>query len=275
MGVLCALALTASGAPAHAVEIQAHRGGSFSAGIATYPENTLPAFEAAAASGHVIELDISRTRDGAVVLHDPTLDRTTVCSGKARFRATADLVRFCPSDVLGSPGSSLGGVLVPGQRVAVPTLDEALAFAKRSGARLSMEIKNVPTESDFDLTNGLAFKVVAAIKRSGVPAEQLVVQSFWPPSIDIVETLLPRVPTALLTLNALNDAAPLYAKSRGYEWISPQWPVSAGTVTLAHALGVRVVPWTLNRAADVRAAAAAGVDAVITDDPAMASAALE
>lgn len=271
--MVTALLVLLGSAPAEAVEVQAHRGGSFVDGIATYPENTLPAFEAAAAAGHVLELDVSRTLDGAIVLHDPTLDRTTVCSGRARMRRTADL-RFCPSDVLGSPGSSLGGVLVPGQRVPLPTLDEVLALAKRTGARLSLEIKNVPTESDFDLTNQLAFRVVGAIKRSGVPARQLVVQSFWPPSLDIVELLAPGVATSLLTLAALNDAAPLYAKARGYEWVSPQWPVSARTVSLAHALGLKVTPFTLNTPAAVRAARDVGVDAVITDDPSMAVSAL-
>jgi glycerophosphoryl diester phosphodiesterase len=270
--VLVALALSAP-AQAAAPEVQAHRGGSLSNGVPLYPENTLPAFEAAAAGGYTIELDVSRALDGMIVIHDPTLERTTVCSGQVRMRTLA-LLRNCPSDVLGSPGSSLGGVQVPGLRVPLPRVEEVLALAKRTGARLSIETKNVPTESDFDVTMRVAFGLAKAIKASGLPPSQLVVQSFWPPNLDVIELLLPRVPTALLTLSALNDAAPLYAKARGYEWVSPQWPVKASTVSLAHKLGVRVVPFTLNRAADVQAAAAAGVDAVITDDPPMATAAL-
>lgn len=275
-GIMCA-GLLALGAPAQAAtpEVQAHRGGSLTNGVPLVPENTLPAFEAAASNGFVIELDVSRTLDGTIVIHDPTLERTTVCSGKVRFHTTAQIRGGCPSDVLGSPGGSLGGIQQPGLRVALPTLPEVLALAKRTGAKLSIEIKNIPTESDFDSLYRAAFATVAAIKASGVPADQLIVQSFWPPNLDIVEFKLPEVATAFLTLNALNDATPLFAKSRGYEWLSPQWPVSATTVSLAHTLGLKVVPWTLNRSSDVVAAAAVGVDALITDDPQMAVAALQ
>ncbi len=38
----------------------------------------------------------------------------------------------------------------------------------------------------------------------------------------------------------------------------------------AHAAGAKVVPYTLDTADEVRAAQAAGVDALITDDPSMA-----
>ena len=41
-------------------------------------------------------------------------------------------------------------------------------------------------------------------------------------------------------------------------------------MALAHSLGQRVVPYTLDQPGAVRRAAALGVDAVITDDPAMA-----
>jgi len=41
-------------------------------------------------------------------------------------------------------------------------------------------------------------------------------------------------------------------------------------VQAAHAAGVKVVPYTLDTAGEVRAARAAGVDALITDDPTMA-----
>ena len=56
----------------------AHRGGSL-----LRPENTLPAFEHGMSFGaDALELDIQQTRDGElVVIHDPTLDRTTSGSG--------------------------------------------------------------------------------------------------------------------------------------------------------------------------------------------------
>jgi len=57
----------------------AHRGA-----METYPENTIPAFrEAIKAGAHMIEFDVYLTRDKKmVVIHDPTVDRTTNGSGK-------------------------------------------------------------------------------------------------------------------------------------------------------------------------------------------------
>jgi glycerophosphoryl diester phosphodiesterase len=50
--------------------------------------------------------------------------------------------------------------------------------------------------------------------------------------------------------------------------------VSAAYVRLAHSRGLRVVPYTIDTRRAVRAVAAAGVDALITDDPTMARRAL-
>jgi glycerophosphoryl diester phosphodiesterase len=46
-------------------------------------------------------------------------------------------------------------------------------------------------------------------------------------------------------------------------------------VATAHAVGVRVVPWTVNRGWALRRVAALGVDAVITDVPAAARRAVD
>ena len=68
-------ALRTPGEPAF---VAGHRGDRADA-----PENTLPAFEAAFASGlDVVETDVQLTADGfPVLLHDPTVDRTTNGSG--------------------------------------------------------------------------------------------------------------------------------------------------------------------------------------------------
>ena len=59
--------------------ICAHRGA-----MDTYPENTIPAFEAAIRLGaQMIELDVRMTKDKKlVILHDESVDRTTNGSGK-------------------------------------------------------------------------------------------------------------------------------------------------------------------------------------------------
>ena len=62
--------------------IAAHRGGAL-----LWPENSLTAFRSALALGvDLVELDVHLSRDGeVVVIHDPTLERTT--SGQGAVRA--------------------------------------------------------------------------------------------------------------------------------------------------------------------------------------------
>ena len=65
----------------------AHRGLDDSA-----PENTMAAFDSALAKGMAIELDIQRTADDhLVVVHDPTVDRTTNGSGKIAAMSLAEV----------------------------------------------------------------------------------------------------------------------------------------------------------------------------------------
>lgn len=68
----------------------AHRG--LYAKDQSIPENSLAAFEAAAAMGYGIELDLCMTRDGQVVVfHDNTLDRICGVPGRIEDRAWAEV----------------------------------------------------------------------------------------------------------------------------------------------------------------------------------------
>ena len=258
------LAIAAAATP-HVPAVQAHRGGSFVDGRATYAEATMPAFRAAAKRGDVLEFDIQMSADGVpVVMHDDTLDRTTVCTGPVSARSAADIRAACPTDVLGSPGSALGS-RPTSQRASVPTLAEVLALVKKTGARASIELKQ------FDPSGVSADALAAAIRTAGVPIDRIVVQSFFPPNLQAISRALTGVATATLTLKAGEGTSIATARSSGTRWVSPQWPVSASYVREAHAAGLKVVPFTLDRASEVRAAAKAGVDALITDDPVMAA----
>jgi glycerophosphoryl diester phosphodiesterase len=106
----------------------AHRGTS-----ATAPENTLAAFELAERQGaDAFELDVRLSADGAaVVMHDPTLERTT--DGKGLVRALS-LVDLRALDA-GATFTTDGGATFPfrAQGLRVPTLGEVLwAFPRRS-----------------------------------------------------------------------------------------------------------------------------------------------
>jgi glycerophosphoryl diester phosphodiesterase len=97
----------------------AHRGG-----MATHPENTLPAFrEALRLGAHMIEFDLRLTRDGALALmHDAKVDRTT--DGEGRFsELTLDELRRLDAGI--RKGERFAGT-------RIPTFEETLAIMPRN-----------------------------------------------------------------------------------------------------------------------------------------------
>lgn len=216
----------------------------------------------------VVELDAKLTRDGVpVVMHDATLDRTTNCSGPVNARTAAEIRAQCRIDILGTSGNFQQ---LDSSDERVPTLAQVLEWARRKGVRLNLEIKNQPTDSDFDLTPRFATAVLDAVEQSGIAKSQVIVQSFWPLNLDLAQ--LRGFTTSLLTLGPLNEGGVLYGTARLYDWVSPQWPPAEprSYAELAHRLAKGVVPYTLNTGSAISAAAQAGVDAVITDDPPLA-----
>ena len=253
--------------------IHAHRGGTVVNGKPKYPEESLAAYKHAARNGFVLEVDAKLTKDGVpVAIHDATLDRTTNCTGQVRTFTLAEL-KGCRTDVLGSPGSPLP--TKPAMKPApIITIQSLLSFARRSGSVVNLEIKNVPSDPDYDSTPAYANTVMDAVIASHIPRSQLIIQSFVPANLDVAKQRLPGVATSLLSLQALNEAYLQVAFDNDYDIISPEWPVSADYVHRAHGNGLEVIPFTLDSAADVRAARAAKVDELITDDPLAAARAM-
>jgi glycerophosphoryl diester phosphodiesterase len=254
-------ALLAPPALAASPTIHAHRGGTVTDGKPTAAEESLRAYKNAARDGFTLEVDAKLTEDGVpVAIHDATLDRTTNCSGEVRTFTLAELAG-CRTDV-------------PAKSARIITIQSLLEFAKRAGSEVNLEIKNVPTDPDYDTTPAYANRVMDAVIASGIPRKQLIVQSFIPANLDVALQRLPGVRTSLLALQSFNELFLQAAADRHYDLISPEWPVTADYVTRAHSMGLDVAPFTLNAAADVRAARKARVDALITDDPLMAGRAL-
>ena len=253
-------------------EIHAHRGGTVVNGKPSFTEESLDAYRHAARDGFVLEVDAKLTKDGVpVALHDATLDRTTTCTGELRTYTRAAL-RRCKPDVLGSPGGGLATRTVS-PRGSIATIAEVLELARLTGVKVNFEIKNVPTDPDWDPTPAYANRVMDVVVASGLPRSQLLIQSFIPANLDVAKRRLRGVATSLLTFNSDQGVIDL-ADSSGYRWLSPQWPLAAGFVAAAHRAGHPVAPYTLNKRADVRAAGRSKVDALITDDPWMAARAL-
>ena len=154
MRLLClALMLIASPASPQPVTIVAHRG--LAEGV---PENTLAAFrQSIARSVAVIEVDVRVTKDGRlVILHDPTLDRTTDCSGSV---STFTLARLKACDA--------GWPTHRGERV--PTLGEAIALVRDGPARLLLDIKpGTPLDKVIDelRSSHAEAKVILGLRRA-------------------------------------------------------------------------------------------------------------
>jgi hypothetical protein len=122
--LLLAAALQAQ--PPNGVYVVAHRGFK-----AVAPENTIAAFDAAAAvGGDYMELDVHVTKDGELVLmHDGKIDRTTNGTGAVRELTLAEIRK-----------------LDAGRGQQVPTLREALLWAKQKGLRIDIDHKDGPVE---------------------------------------------------------------------------------------------------------------------------------
>jgi len=271
VAALSALVFVVAAGPAQAApDVFAHRGGAYVRGKPQFPENTLPAFGVAALQRDPLEFDIKLTADGVpVVIHDPALDRTTNCSGRVVDKTLAQL-RRCRADVLGVPGSGLPTRHVADPSVGVPTLGDVLALGRRTGSTVVPEIKNYPTDSDYDPTLAFAAKATAGIAAGGIPLDRVIVDSVTTENLDVVQSQLPGAQTSLLALQSGNAAAIPLAVARNDTWVSPEWPVDGAYVGAAHAGGRRVVPYTIDTADQMSAAGATGVDALITNDPTLA-----
>ena len=137
--------------------IIAHRGDS-----AHRPENTLASFASALEQGaDLVEFDIQLSKDGqVVVIHDPTLDRTTSGRGKVSELTLAEI----RSVSAGYPERF--GAAFAGERV--PVLAEVLGLL-RGRAKAMIEIKSDSvTDAEED---GIEALMIAEIRRAGMENE--------------------------------------------------------------------------------------------------------
>jgi glycerophosphoryl diester phosphodiesterase len=222
----------------------AHRGASGS-----FPENSVAAFAGAVDQGaDGVELDVRRTADGGLaVCHDDVLPDGTV--------------------LVETPFADLDGVID-----LATVLDVCAPLAV-----VNIEIKNWPEDRDFDPTARLADSVVELLaERSELADGRALVSCFHLPTIDRVRELAPELATGWL-LGLVEDPARLIAKAaeRGHDAVHPHHVfVNEEFVATAHAAGLAVNAWTCNDPDRIQWLAEQGVDAVITDVPDVARAAL-
>lgn len=241
----------------------AHRGGA-----AMVPENTLEGLRDAAALGDVaLEVDAQTCAGGeVVVIHDPTVDRTTDGTGPVAHMGRDDLqgldagYRFPSDDVEDHPWRGRG--------VRVPTLESV--FGEFPGRPVVVELK--------DERPGSAEALWHVVEAAGAQDRTVVATSGTAAIRRFRRASGGAVPTAasvgefavfwllsFLYLHRVHDP-PFQALQppevyRGIRVVTPR------LVRRAHEAGLRLDVWTVNDEADMRRLLGWGVDGIMTDRP--------
>jgi glycerophosphoryl diester phosphodiesterase len=259
--VAAALLLLAA-LPSHAAGplVAAHRGGAL-----LWPENSLLAYRNALSLGvDLLETDVHLTADGeVVVLHDPTLERTTTGAGAVRDARRTDLalLRLRARD-----GSAT--------QEPIPTLDQLLALLRPGPHELLLEIKVGPQRQPYA---GIEAETLARVRAAGV-LDRVVVMAFEADTLRRVRALEPSVRLALIVSRTRvtgdgggPDTPARWAIEAGATHLAIDHRViDAGVVASAHRAGLKIAAWTVNDESDLRRVLDLGVDVVITDRPDLA-----
>lgn len=248
------------------IEIQGHRGV-----LATRHGNTLASYVEALRLGvDAIELDVWLTSDGQLALrHDAVIGGADIRRGLLHD-AVVEKVPATTTDV---------DVDV---ETRTPTLVETLAlmrFAKAGSVILDVEIKTEGTPWDeygHDVVSALS-KVLKAHQHE----QALRVRSFDPQIVRAMAAMLPDVPAVALSRANPGQVPGLYpsvpaalvrsALASGASAIAPEFGIlSSQLVAEAHLAGLKVYPWTLVTADEIRAAVQLDVDGLCVNDVALA-----
>jgi glycerophosphoryl diester phosphodiesterase len=176
-----------------------------------------------------------------MVIHDPTLDRTTNGKGAVRDRTVAELKALRLEDRAGAVTDE-----------TVPTLDEVVAVASQAGRRMLLEIKTDASRARYP---GIEEKVLALLDRHRM-AGSTVVMAFEP-----------------ATWKRMRELEALRAAGVGFVGLE-HTVVDTAALAQARQAGIQVGAWTVNDAAAMKRLIDVGVGVLITDRPDVAKALL-
>ncbi len=229
----------------------AHRGASADA-----PENTLSAFRLAWKQGaDAVEMDLWPTRDGRIaVIHDADLRRVAGSRSKVSALDASELKKF---DVGAWKDEQWAGE-------RVPLLDEVLSSVPETG-RVFLELKGGPD---------MLPELKRCIARSGLGAARICIIAFDRRLLMESKKLLPEVehawvidrPLILSFVEVVKAAASSGLDGLDFE---ASWPLDRARVDEAHRAGLKVYIWTVDDLGIARHLAAAGIDGITTNRPAL------
>lgn len=245
--------------------VHGHRGAR-----AMYPENTIPAFEYAIRQGvDALELDMAVTRDNVLVVsHDPILE-PPVCSGPQPtaiiHELTLEQVRQWDCGAIRNPKFPKQ-TPVPGTRM--PTLSQVFDLAAQGDFDFNIETKSFPDKPQYTPSPEEFVRLVLEQIRKHKLEKRIILQSFDFRTLLAMKKLAPEIRLSALTESDPREFTVIAAEAKA-NIISPNYQlVTKEKVAAAQRQGYQVVPWTANTPADWDRLIDAGVDAIISDDPA-------
>ncbi|MBC9823303.1 glycerophosphodiester phosphodiesterase family protein [Terrabacter sp. MAHUQ-38] len=268
-------------------DVEGHRGAK---GLVV--ENTLASFAAAYSAGVTgVELDVRRTADGhLVVWHDPVLlPLKCLPTGPDLIGARVADLTLAQLRTVDIGSRALPGF--PGQRTSpgarIATLSEVLrhGLARAPDVWWTIEVKVDPRDQrEADQRQALVEGVLSIVHDLGLEGQCFVHSFDWSvlelsaqlaPDVlrsALVEasvTWLPGSPwTGSVTVGESHDEVCEGAAAVGAHVISPEHVlVDAALVDRAHALGLSVLPWTVNDPKRMVELAETGVDGIVSDYP--------
>lgn len=238
----------------------AHRGGARLA-----PENTMAAIDYGMALGSDgLEIDVHLSSDGIpVVIHDPTLDRTTDRTGPVHALPASELARVDA----GYRFERDGQFPFRGQGIGIPTLDAVLA--RHKDARIIIEMKGGEPQ--------LARAVAASVLKANA-VERTCISSFQQTSVDTIRAEHPEMTTSASVREARWT---LHRSWVRWPWVSEQpyfafqvpehtrrlRVVSPSFIRQVHKQGQVLQVWVVNERRDIERLLDWGVDGIISDRP--------
>ena len=271
-------------------DIQGHRGAR-----GLKPENTLPAFETALDLGvNTLELDLHLSKDGNIVIwHDDELkpDKCQIAEKKAISQLSAQQLSQvrCDKnpDKARFPQQSNSPTPLAGNHYTVLRLSELFEFVmrysqsdKKSNAQKLNALRvhfNIETKrkrnkpaainDGFDGVNAGPFelKILQLIEQYGLQ-DRVMIQSFYYPSLWAIHAINPNIQLAALSSKQQPDIGVL-SQSGASVWSPKASTLTPFLIKKAHALNLKVIPWTINDEAQMRHFIKLQVDGIITDRP--------
>ncbi|HVG04263.1 MAG TPA: glycerophosphodiester phosphodiesterase [Burkholderiaceae bacterium] len=240
---------------------------------------------------------LTRGADGRWLSEDGPL----IFSLKASDLAQYDVGRMNPAHKYAAAWTEQKAA--DGERI--PTLQQLFDLARDARSpggqpvRFNIETKITPTSGDTTPDAALYARAVVDEVRAARMSERVTVQSFDWRTLREVKKIAPDLQTACLTIDSSGmntvspDASggspwhaglkvadyggslPRMVQAAGCSAWAPFWRnVTPENIAETHALNLKIIPWTINDAADIERLAALGVDGIITDYPDRAQRAL-